>query len=122
MPIYGQIHSFGVTQVLIVVVRYIWGVKLGVGGLITAYRTAAQTALDAPKVIVKTINLNYLISFEYKNMNRVMQIIKENNIVIVNQVLELDCHIQISVRLKEANHIFMLFDEHHEIDIEVLND
>lgn len=122
MPIYGQIQSFGVTQILIVVVRYFGGVKLGVGGLITAYKTAAQMALEASKIIIKTINLNYLISFEYKNMNRVMRIVKEKNLTVVNQVMELDCHIQISVRLKEAKPVFMLFDEHHEIGIKILND
>ena len=102
MPIYGQIQSFEVTNVLIVVVRYFGGVKLGVGGLINAYKTTAQIALEASNIVEKTINTNYLISFDYKNMNKVMRIIKEKQLNIINQKLELDCQITISVRKNEA--------------------
>lgn len=97
-PIYGQIQSFDLTNVLVVVVRYFGGVKLGVGGLINAYRTGAQMALEASKIVEKTINIDYLIRFDYKNMNKVMRVIKEKQLKIVNQTLELDCQIQISVR------------------------
>ena len=102
MPIYGQIQSFDVTNVLIVVVRYFGGVKLGVGGLINAYKTGAQMALEASKIVTRTINIEYLISFDYKNMNKVMRVIKEKNLKVINQKLELDCQITISVRKKEA--------------------
>ena len=102
MPIYGQIQSFDVTNVLIVVVRYFGGVKLGVGGLINAYRTAAQMALEESNIVEKTINIDYLITFDYKNMNKVMRIIKEKNLNIVNQKMELDCQITISVRKKDT--------------------
>ena len=80
MPIYGQIQSFEVTNMLIVVVRYFGGVKLGVGGLVNAYKTAAQMALEVSNIIEKTINIDYLISFDYKNMNKVMRIIKERKL------------------------------------------
>ncbi|MDD7887429.1 YigZ family protein [Flavivirga sp. 57AJ16] len=120
MPIYGQIQSFGVTNILIVVVRYFGGVKLGVGGLINAYKTTAQIALEHSNVLVKTINTDYLISFDYKNMNKVMRIIKEKNLKITNQVLEMDCKITISVRKKEAASIFETFNHLFEIDIEVI--
>ena len=96
---------------LIVVVRYFGGVKLGVGGLINAYKTAAQMALEASKIIEKTINIDYLITFDYKNMNKVMRIIKEKNLNIINQKLELDCQITISVRKKEAEQ-FLKFLNH----------
>ena len=66
MPIYGQIQSFEVTNILIVVVRYFGGVKLGVGGVINAYKTTAQLALETSKIVNKTINVQYLISFDYK--------------------------------------------------------
>lgn len=122
MPIYGQIQSFEVTNLLIVVVRYFGGVKLGVGGLINAYRTTAQLALEASKIISKTINIKYAIAFDYKNMNKVMRIIKEKNLNIIKQTLELSCEIVISVRLKEANSIFEIFDALYEIEIKVLND
>ncbi|MFD2823904.1 IMPACT family protein [Lacinutrix iliipiscaria] len=118
MPIYGQIQSFELTNILVVVVRYFGGVKLGVGGLINAYRTGAQMALEASKIVEKTINIEYCLSFAYKNMNKVMRIIKEKNLNVTHQVLELDCKIYISVRQKEANSIFEIFDHLFEIKIE----
>ncbi len=121
MPIYGQIQSFNVTNILIVVVRYFGGVKLGVGGLINAYRTGAQMALEASKIKELTINIDYLISFDYKNMNKVMRIIKEKKLKIVNQKLELDCRIQISVRKKDAESIFKIFEQLFEIKIKNLH-
>ena len=121
-PIYGQIQSFEITNVLIVVVRYFGGVKLGVGGLINAYRTAAQLALENAKIIEKTINRNYLITFEYKNMNKVMRIIKEKQLNIVKQVLELNCNIEISVRKNDSQEIYNLFDKLFEIKIKKIND
>lgn len=117
MPIYGQIKSFDVTNILIVVVRYFGGVKLGVGGLINAYKTSAQLSLQASTIIKKTININYNIAFNYKNMNKVMRIIKEKQINIINQKLELSCNILISVRKKDANSIFEIFSNLHEVDI-----
>lgn len=117
MPIYGQIQSFDVTNILIVVVRYFGGVKLGVGGLINAYKTTAQLTLEASNILEKTINVDYLITFDYKNMNKVMRIIKEKSLSITNQKLELDCQITISVRKKEASQIFEIFNNLFEIDI-----
>ncbi|MBP0905190.1 IMPACT family protein [Mariniflexile gromovii] len=117
MPIYGQIQSFEVTNILVVVVRYFGGVKLGVGGLISAYRATAQLTLEASTIIEKTINVDYVISFDYKNMNTVMRIIKEKNLNITNQKLELDCQITISVRKKEAESVFETFNHLFEIDI-----
>lgn len=116
-PIYGQIQSFDLTNILIVVVRYFGGVKLGVGGLIVAYRETAKMALEEADIIEKTVNINYLIKFDYKNMNRVMRVIKEKNIEIVNQKLELDCEIEITVRKKNAETIFDIFDTMYEIQI-----
>jgi len=120
MPIYGQIQSFDVTNILIVVVRYFGGVKLGVGGLINAYKTGAQMALEASKIVTRTINIKYLISFDYKNMNKVMRVIKEKNLKVINQKLELDCQITISVRKKEAQTIFEIFDTIYEVKIKDL--
>ena len=117
MPIYGQIQSFEVTNILIVVVRYFGGVKLGVCGLINAYKTAAQMILESSKIIKKTINKEFLISFDYKNMNKVMRIIKEKEIKIIDQKLELDCQIIISVRKKEAQMIYETFSNIFEINI-----
>jgi len=121
-PIYGQIQSFDLTNVLIVVVRYFGGVKLGVGGLINAYRTAAQLAIENTTIVEKTINNDYQITFDYKNMNKVMRIIKEKQIKIVNQKLELDCQIFISVRKKDADEIFGIFNQLYEVKIKDLID
>lgn len=117
MPIYGQIQSFDVTNVLIVVVRYFGGVKLGVGGLINAYKTTAKMVLENSRIIEKTINKDYLITFDYKNMNIIMRIIKEKNLKITNQKLEMDCQISISVRKKNAQSIFDIFNRLFEINI-----
>lgn len=117
MPIYGQIQSFNVTNVLIVVVRYFGGVKLGVGGLISAYKTAAQMVLEAAEIEVKTINTHYIIKFEYINMNKVMRVIKEKNIDIINQKMEMSCEIEIAIRKNYAESIYEAFNSIYEIDI-----
>ena len=120
MPIYGQIQSFEVTNVLVIVVRYYGGVKLGVGGLINAYKTSAQFALEASDIIEKTINKNFLLKFEYKNMSKVMRILKENQIEISNQTLKLDCLLEISVRKGNASKIFELFNQFYGVEISEL--
>ena len=118
MPIYGQIQSFEITNVLVVVVRYFGGVKLGVGGLISAYKTTAQLTLAEANIIEKTIDKQFKITFDYKNMNKVMRIIKEKNIQIVHQKMELNCEIQIATRKKNAKEIVAIFKSLFEIEIE----
>jgi uncharacterized YigZ family protein len=121
MPIYGQIQSFGITNVLVVVVRFFGGVKLGVGGLISAYRTAAQMALDESDIIEKTIDVHFQILFDYINTNKVMRIIKEKKIKIVSQQMEEDCLIEISTRQKNADTIFNIFTNLFEVEIKTIN-
>lgn len=117
MPIYGQIQSFDLTNVLVIVVRYFGGVKLGVGGLIQAYKTTALLTLESCKIIKKTINSTFTIAFEYKDMNKVMRVIKEKQLHILNQELELSCKITISVRKKSANTVFEIFDNIYGVSI-----
>ncbi len=117
MPIYGQIQSFGVTNVLVVSVRYFGGVKLGVGGLISAYRTSAQMALEASEIVERTIDVLYTLKFGYQNMNKVMRIIKEKNLNIISQKMEMDCEIVISTRKKNAPTVFEAFSSSYEIEI-----
>ncbi|WP_103071477.1 IMPACT family protein [Aquimarina sediminis] len=119
-PIYGQIQSSDITNVLIVVVRYFGGVKLGVGGLINAYRTTASLAIQASTIIEKTINIDFVVIFEYKDMNKVMRIIKENNLSITKQDLSLNCKIYISVRKKIVDKIKGIFSPLYEIEIKQL--
>ena len=117
MPIYGQLQSFNITNCLVVVVRYFGGTKLGVGGLIQAYKTTAQLALEASKIVEKTIDDVFLIQFDYPEMNTVMRIIKDENLTIRHQKLELDCEIEISVRKKDANKIFEIFENTYKVNI-----
>jgi len=117
MPIYGQIQSFGLTNVLVVVVRFFGGVKLGVGGLISAYKTAAQMALEESVILEKTIDVQFQISFDYKSMNKVMRIIKEKNLEIISQQMKESCQINIATRKKNAKIIFDIFFNLFEVEI-----
>ena len=117
MPIYGQIQSFEVTNILVVVVRYFGGVKLGVGGLISAYKTAAQMALENATIVEKTIDKHFIISFGYAHMNKVMRIIKEKNLQIVSQKMEMDCEIEISIRKKSVQNLLDTFESLYEIKL-----
>lgn len=117
MPIYGQIQSHELTNILIVVVRFFGGTKLGVGGLISAYKTAAQMAIEASSIVEKTIDIHYLIAFDYKNMNKVMRVIKEKNLTMVAQKMETDCKIEIATRKKNAKTVLETFQNMFEISI-----
>lgn len=117
MPIYGQIQSFEVTNVLVAVARVFGGVKLGVGGLISAYRTGAQMALDASNIVERIITQQFQLSFSYAEMDKVMRIIKQKQLEIVSQKLEMDCQLQISVRKNEAEAIEAIFESMHTITI-----
>lgn len=120
MPIYGQIQSFGVTNVLIVVVRFFGGTKLGIGGLITAYKTAAQMALENAEIVERTINVHFAVSFDYKNMNKVMRVIKEKNLEIVGQKMDIGCEIEIATRKKNAAIVHDIFEAMFEVSIKPL--
>jgi uncharacterized YigZ family protein len=97
-PIFGQIQSMDLTNVLIVVVRYFGGIKLGIPGLINAYRTAAREALENASIITETVEELYEISFEYLRMNEVMRILKEEHAVILGQDSGNACKIRFSIR------------------------
>ena len=117
MPIYGQIQSFGITNVLIAVVRFFGGVKLGVGGLISAYKTTAQMALENATIVERTIDVHFIVSFDYKNMNKVMRVIKEKNLEIISQKMEMSCEIEISTRKKNASMVEEIFNSMFEISV-----
>ncbi|OCB78038.1 IMPACT family protein [Flavobacterium crassostreae] len=126
MPIYGQLQSFGITNVVVVVARLFGGTKLGVGGLITAYKTTAQITLEQSEIIEKIITISYLVSFDYKNMNKVMRVIKEKNLEIVTQGMAMDPEtgvpvgsIEIQIRKKEAEKIAAIFTALYQIDIQI---
>jgi uncharacterized YigZ family protein len=123
-PIYGQIQSFGLTNILVVVVRIYGGIKLGVGGLISAYKTSAQITLESCEIIEKTIDIPFQISFDYKNMNKVMRVIKEKKLDIVSQEMEIQEETNLPIgrfviktRKKNAEMVFDTFNSLFEIDI-----
>ena len=98
-PILGQINSNGLTDVLVVVVRYFGGIKLGTSGLIVAYRTAAAEALAAATVEERTVDGELTVLFEYPFMNDVMRIVKEEAPDIVSQGYDTDCRMTLHIRL-----------------------
>lgn len=104
-PIHGQLMSKDLTNTLVIVVRYFGGIKLGVSGLQNAYKIAAKEALDAANIIEKTIDENYEVTFEYLQMNNVMQLMKDPFVTIISQQSDLNCTIRFSVRRREAERI-----------------
>lgn len=97
-PILGQLNSNELTDVLVVVVRYFGGIKLGTSGLIVAYREATADALSHAEVIEKTVDEEITFSFEYPFMNGVMRIVKEEEPVIVSQSYDNDCVMTLRIR------------------------
>lgn len=97
-PILGQLLSRELTNVLIVVVRYFGGTKLGVPGLINAYRESAREVLDASKVVTLTVNARYDLSFAYQTMNDVMKIVKDMSPHVLSQNFDNVCRMEISIR------------------------
>lgn len=104
-PIHGQLMSKDLTNTLVIVVRYFGGVKLGVSGLQNAYKIAAKEALEAATIIEKTIDETYEVTFEYLQMNNVMQLMKDPYVTIISQQSDLNCTIQFTVRQREAERI-----------------
>lgn len=97
-PILGQINSNELTDILVMVVRYFGGIKLGTSGLIVAYRQAAAEALSAAEIVSKTVDEDVTFMFEYPFMNDVMRIVKEENPVLVNQGYDTDCVMTLRIR------------------------
>jgi uncharacterized YigZ family protein len=98
-PILGQINSKELTNILIIVVRYFGGIKLGTSGLIVAYRTAAAQAIAEADIIEKTIDADITILFEYPFLNGVMHIIKKQPAVeIISQQFDMDCKMVLRIR------------------------
>jgi uncharacterized YigZ family protein len=96
-PILNQIDSFGVTNILIVVVRYFGGILLGVPGLINAYKSAAQAALQQSTVIEKYVEENFLLEFDYTDLDKVMNLVKQMKLTIQDKKIELFCSMKIAV-------------------------
>ena len=97
-PILGQLNSNELTDIIILVVRYFGGVKLGTSGLIVAYRTAAAEAIANATIVMRTVDEEYSFSFEYPLMNKVMKVVRDMDARIVSQSFDMDCQMTLSIR------------------------
>lgn len=97
-PILGQINSFNLTNLVVIVVRYFGGIKLGTSGLIEAYRTAAAEALSAADIVEKLIEDTLEVYFEYPLMGEAMRIVKEEGAKVLVQDFTIDCRLKLSLR------------------------
>lgn len=104
-PILGQINSNGLTDILIIVVRYYGGVNLGTGGLITAYKTAAADAVAHSQTVMRTVEKEVVYDFPYVMMNDVMKIVKEMNPRIISQTYDNTCRIILGIRKNKADEL-----------------
>ena len=116
-PIIGQINSHGLTNILIIVIRYFGGTLLGTSGLINAYKTAAYEAIENAEIIESTVREYYKIEFGYSSINNVMKILKEENIIQTDQVFGSDCRINISFRLSASDNILKRFSGIEDIKL-----
>ena len=110
IPIYGQIQSFELTNILVIVVRYFGGIKLGVGGLVQAYKTTAQLTLQETEIEEKLITEELRIRFEYPLMNKVMRVVKEQNLNITQQLLTENCELHLAIRQSDYQRMQELFE------------
>jgi uncharacterized YigZ family protein len=104
-PIYGQILSTGLSDILVVVVRYFGGTKLGIPGLIHAYKTSAREALDQAEIFEKVIVVQFRVSFDYVRMNEIMRILKDEGVKIIHQSAGELCEIDFRVRKNRQNQV-----------------
>ena len=115
-PILGQILSAGLTDILIVVVRYFGGTKLGVPGLIAAYRDAARAVIEASEAVEKVKHRRVEIGFGYERMNAVMKIMKNYSPDVVEQIHDLDCRIVVDIREALADAFIAQFEHYNEVN------
>ena len=108
-PILGQINSFGLTNIIIVVSRYFGGTLLGVSGLINAYRSAAASAINNAELTEKTLREYYEIIYPYIVMNDVMKILKEENVEQSKQLFDLECRILLNFRVSVKENVLNRF-------------
>jgi uncharacterized YigZ family protein len=97
-PILGQINSNELTDIIILVVRYFGGVKLGTSGLIVAYKTAAAEAIANAEIETRTVDEEYTFSFEYPLMNSIMKVARDMDARIISQSYDMDCQMTLSIR------------------------
>lgn len=117
-PILGQIQSFDLTNVLVGVVRYYGGVKLGVGGLINAYRTAAKEAIENGNIVKEVVKDRFELFFNYTDMALLMDVIKESDATINKQVFENDCYLKIAIKIESTASLLAKLEAFDSLKIE----
>ena len=122
LPIYGQLQAFKVTNILIVVIRYFGGTKLGIGGLISAYKATAKLSLEVSQIKTLDILIPLKLSFAYKDMSKVMRIIKKQQLIIKSQRLEMECEVLVLVQKMNLKSSIRTFEAFHQMKVDVLND
>jgi uncharacterized YigZ family protein len=121
-PILAQINRFELTYVMVVVIRYFGGTLLGVGGLINAYRTAAQEALQKAERTKKYLLSVFSIKFNYPDMNNVMRILKESQALQIEQDFHISCSIEAGIRRKDKDKFVSMFDPYPDVEIKLLRE
>ena len=121
-PIYGQLQSKNLTNILVVVVRYFGGTKLGVSGLIQAYKQATIDVLDNSKIIEKTVDEIYSVCFEYSLMNDVMKIMKEYDLHQQNHKFENDCYMEFRIRKRDSQKVIDSLKFIDNISVKFINE
>lgn len=116
-PILAQLQSFGVTNILLIVVRYFGGILLGASGLINAYRTAAADALNNATIKTQLIERFFEVHFNYENLNDVMLITKQENLNVVKTQFEESCRLVFSVKKSDAQRVEKIFENFYGVDI-----
>ena len=118
--IFKQIQKFQLTNILIVVIRYFGGTKLGIPGLIRSYSTATLLALEDAKIIIKNIEEKYQVNFKYTEMNKVMTIMKEHGLQILKKEFTSNCKLIFLVPKNKSNIILKKIKENHKLTISYL--
>jgi uncharacterized YigZ family protein len=119
-PILNQIYSFELTNVLVIVVRYFGGIKLGVSGLVTAYKLASRDALQNAPAEIRTVDDYLSVSFSYSLMNDVMRIMKDENLMQLNPKFEMDCYFEIECRKNITKKIVEKFNNIYGVRVNFL--
>ena len=120
-PIYGQILSNNLTNVLVVVVRYFGGIKLGTGGLIVAYKTATADAFANASIVMRKVMDTYDVRFSYAAMNDVMKVMKDANLTMQNQQFDLSCSFRVAMRQGMSESVVERLQSIESVEVEFIS-
>ncbi len=119
-PILNQVLSYELYNVMIIVVRYFGGTKLGVSGLINAYKTSTREAIDSARIVVRHLTRLYELRFDYPRMNDVMRVIKEEKLKIMDQDFSLSCFIKIEIKKNQLEKIILRIENLRDVEMKSL--